>query len=97
MASIEWQNIRVPKALHIRLTALAGEMLIAHEEGRSQLPSAYVEFVPLHHVITKALDELDGHKSRARQQSARKTRSARNATQSEAMYTPLTPDQETRS
>jgi hypothetical protein len=85
--SAKWTHIRIPAELHARLHALAGEMLLAHEEGRSALPGAYAEYCPIHHVITKALDELDGHKSRARQQSSRKTRAARNVVQATGMLT----------
>jgi hypothetical protein len=85
--AVEWQNLRVPKALHARLAALAADMLASYEERGGSLPSEYCERVPLHYVIERALDELDGHKTRARQQAKRNARGALDATPGEGMYT----------
>jgi hypothetical protein len=66
--AVEWATMRIPKALHDRLTARATEILTAYQERGGNLPSEYCEKVPLHHVIERALDELDGHKARAKRQ-----------------------------
>jgi hypothetical protein len=85
----EWTHLRVPKHLHQRLTALAAEMLRNHQEGRSPLPSAYVEHCPVHVAIERLLDEAQAHKTRARQQASRKTRSKMSVDSSVGMLTPV--------
>jgi hypothetical protein len=85
--AIEWLNLRVPRALHARLTAAAADMLRAHEEGRVPLPSEHVEGVPLYAVIERALDELDGHRTRAREQARRNKATTRQARPDAGMYT----------
>lgn len=92
--AIEWQNLRVPKALHARLAELAAGMLRAHEEGRVPLPSEHVDGVPLYAVIERALDELDGHRTRAREQAKRNTRTARTIAPDAGMYTSQNQEQE---
>jgi hypothetical protein len=61
-----WTHVRVPVRLAERLNALAGEMLIAHGEGRLTLPNAMAEYVPLWHVIERALDEVESRRERSR-------------------------------
>ena len=85
--SVMWANMRIPKGLHERLTARAADMLAAHQDGRSALPSQHVEHVPLYHVIERALDELDGHRARARAQGKRKTNVATAAPCAVGVYT----------
>jgi hypothetical protein len=86
--AIEWQNLRIPRELHGRLAAAAEAALAAHEEGRSALPSEYVERVPLYFVIQQALDEQDAHRERARKQSRAKARPAAAERSSGPAYTP---------
>jgi hypothetical protein len=66
--AVEWTHLRIPKALHDRLTARAAEILAAYQDRSGTLPSEYCEKVPLYHVIERALDELDGHQARAKKQ-----------------------------
>jgi hypothetical protein len=61
-----WTHVRVPVELAQRLTALAGEMLIAHGEGRLTLPNAMAEYVPHWFVIANALDEQEARRERSR-------------------------------
>jgi hypothetical protein len=84
----QWTHIRIEKSLHQRLTAMAEALMQAHVEGRISLPSDQCEYVTLAHVITRALDELDGHRTRARQQASRNTRKDRTATLAKDVLTP---------
>jgi hypothetical protein len=84
----QWTHVRIEKALHQRLATMAAALLQAHVEGRISLPSDQVEHVTLAHVITRALDELDGHRTRARDQAKRNTRTARTATLAKDVLTP---------
>ena len=67
--------VRVPVPLHQRLTRLATEILQAKEaaQGYEDVPlSEQGErgvFVPLYGVISRALDELEGHRARSRKNS----------------------------
>jgi hypothetical protein len=94
MASIEWSNLRIPKALHERLMKVAADMLLAHQEGRVPLPSEHVERVPLYAVIERALDEREGHQERARRQARRNKGTTLKAPQTEGMYTSQNQEQE---
>ncbi len=87
--AVEWTHLRIPKALHDRLTARAAEILTAYQERGGNLPSEYCERVPLHHVIERALDELEGHQARAKQQNRRNTNPSKTARPSKGMLTPL--------
>jgi hypothetical protein len=58
--------IRIPLALKAELEAEAAELLRIHEEGRGELPPAYVEHVPIHYVITKALEDMRAKRVRSR-------------------------------
>lgn len=81
-------HVRVSKALHQRLTLMAESLLQAHIEGRLALPSDQVERVTPTYVITRALDELDGHRARAKQQAARKTRAGQSVALAKDVLTP---------
>ncbi len=84
----QWTHIRVTRAFHQRLTAMAAAMMQAHVEGRISLPSDQVEHCTLEHVLTHALDGLEGHRTRARQQATRNTRATRNASPAKDVLTP---------
>lgn len=63
--------IRVPAEVAERLERLAKELLVSYEEGRTQNIELTEQgsrgtWVPLHAVITKALDELEDHKARSK-------------------------------
>jgi hypothetical protein len=62
-------------------------MLEAHEQGRVPLPAQHVEGVPLYYVLERALDELDGHRARARKQASRNSKASLKACPAEGMYT----------
>lgn len=69
--------IRVPAAVADRLQRLADELLVSYEEGRTKNVEICEQgskgvWVPLHAVITKALDELEDHKSRSKKSSQQK-------------------------
>jgi hypothetical protein len=74
MKSRRWTHVVVPVELAARLNALAGEMLIAHGEGRMALPNAMVEYVPPWFVIANALDEQAARRVRSRRPRVRKKR-----------------------
>jgi hypothetical protein len=61
----EWRQIRVPAELADRLAAMAEDLMEAHQAGRTRLPNEFVERVPLHFVITRALDDWEAHKARS--------------------------------
>ena len=71
--------LRVPVALHQRLTHLAKEILLAKESARGYDDVPLAEqgergvFVPLHAVIARALNEFEGHRARSRT-NCRKTK-----------------------
>lgn len=63
--------VRLPLEVANRLERLAAEMLASYEEGKTTKiglteQGAKGVWVPLHAVITKALDELEGHKARSK-------------------------------
>jgi predicted DNA-binding protein len=68
-----WTHIRVPVELAERLTSLAGEMLIAHGEGRVTLPNSMVEYVPAYYVIVNALNEQQARRERSRRPRAKQS------------------------
>jgi hypothetical protein len=72
MAKPRWTHVRVPVALAERLTRLAGEMLIAHGEGRVALPNAMAEKVPAWFVVQNALDEQEARRLRSNRPRAKK-------------------------
>ena len=68
--------IRVPVAVAERLERLAAELLESYEQGRTDKVEICEQgtkgtWVPLHAVITKALDELEDHKARSRKSRKR--------------------------
>jgi hypothetical protein len=89
--AVEWTHLRIPKVLHDRLTARAAEILTAYQERGGNLPPEYCERVPLHHVIERALDELDGHHARAKKQQGRNTNKSKTGRPRDGMLTPLAP------
>ena len=62
----KWTQIVISWELKAELEAEAAELLRIHEEGRGELPSAYVEHVPLHYVISKALEDMRNNRIRSR-------------------------------
>jgi len=61
-----WRMIRVPADLAERLDRVCREAETSHTLMRSALPNEYCEHCPHHYVIMQALDELEGHRDRAR-------------------------------
>src|SRR4051812_31942229 len=61
-----WAMVRIPRELGERLHGEAEAMLRAYQEGRCELPAAYVEKVPLHFVISKALEHMKAKQGRSR-------------------------------
>ena len=55
----------MPVELAERLTAEAGEMLVAYGEGRLSLPTALADYVPAWFVIKVALDEREARRARS--------------------------------
>lgn len=74
MAVRRWKTVRVPLDLAERLERLARSLEDAHSTGRAPLPPHLVEGVPLHHVIARAVDDLEGHRERARAPRAKPPR-----------------------
>ena len=70
--------VSVPIAVKERLDRLAGEMLDSYERGNGYSNMELTEqgsrgmWIPLHAVISRALDELEGHRERSNR-SKRKT------------------------
>jgi hypothetical protein len=62
----KWRMIRIPVELADRLDRLARHAERAHIEGKIQLPNEMVCHCPHHYVITQALDNLEGHRTRSR-------------------------------
>lgn len=62
----EWKMVRVPADLAVRLASMAAEMEKAHIEGRAMLPGEFAEHCPIHHVIERALTEMEAHKARGK-------------------------------
>ena len=64
--------VRIPKELKARLDRIAGEMLDTYESGRGCQDVELTEqgnrgtWIPLHAVISRALDEMEDHKERSR-------------------------------
>lgn len=74
---MEWKIVRLPAALHAELARLAADYEAKHTKGLMALPNEYVEGVPLHYVIAKALAEVAAHRvrsNRPRKRAARPTR-----------------------
>jgi len=75
--------VSIPVALKARLDRLAAEMLDSYERGNgySNMPlteqGARGTWIPLHAVITRALDELESHRSRSNGHKTRKPRKSR--------------------
>jgi hypothetical protein len=67
-----WTHVRVPTELAERLMIQAGEALIAHGEGRINLPSSMVEYVPVWWVIQNALNEQEARRERSRRPRSKK-------------------------
>ncbi len=61
-----WKVVRIPSALADRIAALADRMMLAHAEGRYPLPAEFVEHVPPHHVIDRAVAEMEARRERSR-------------------------------
>jgi hypothetical protein len=61
--------IKVPKEVHKRLQRLAAEYIESHENGHRvkvrKVDIGGTQMVPLHGVITKALDLLEAHRARS--------------------------------
>lgn len=63
--------VAVPVALKQRLDRLALEMLASYERGNGYSDMPLTEqgsrgmWIPLHAVISRALDELEGHRTRS--------------------------------
>lgn len=66
MPKRRWTHVRVPVGLAERLAALAGEMLIAHGQGRLTLPNSMAEYVPAWFAIENALNEQEARRERSR-------------------------------
>lgn len=71
--------VSVPKALKERLDRLAGELMASYEKGIGNQDLELTDqgsrgtWVPLHVLISKALDELEDHKKRSKASRSRKT------------------------
>lgn len=76
-----YRMIRVPDHLHARLTRLADEILVAKERGQGYNDVPLAEqgergvWVPLHGIITRALDEFESHRIRSKALHIRQSRS----------------------
>lgn len=66
-----WRMVRLPRDLAAELDSLALDMEKAHALGYSKLPDRYVEHVPLHHVVSRCLQEYKDHLARGRKRRAR--------------------------
>ena len=72
MASVNEKNyrmVRLPVGLVEELEKLGGELLVAHEQGRTEVEiceQGERVWVPLHVVIAKALADYQGHRERSR-------------------------------
>ena len=75
--------VSVPLALKQRLDRLAAEMLDSYERGNGYSNMELTEqgsrgtWIPLHAVISRALDELEGHRTRSNKRKTRSTRTAK--------------------
>ena len=69
---MRWILIRVPEHLARRLKRLATEFEASYVDGHTPLPNKYCEHVPLHYIIERALDELEGKRRRSRRPSKRR-------------------------
>jgi hypothetical protein len=71
MSSTNRVMVSIPKELKARLDRLAMEMMQSYERGNGYQDVAIAEqgtrgtWIPLSSVIAKALDELEGHRTRS--------------------------------
>jgi len=72
--------VSIPRQLKERLDRLAGEINESYELGRGYQDLVIADqgsrgtWIPLHAVISRALDELEGHRERSRKSSNRNTK-----------------------
>lgn len=74
----EYKMVRVPRPLHDRLTRRAEAILRAKEQGLGYDDVPLAEqgpriYVPLHAVISRGLDEDEGHRRRSNRRRGKKS------------------------
>lgn len=74
-----WRMVRLPVELADRLASLARDLESSYCRGRAKLPAEYCERVPIHHVIDRALSEVEAHRDRSRRRRPRRGRASINA------------------
>lgn len=77
MPSMNRVMVSIPRSLKARLDRLSIEMLAGYEQGKGYSDIQLSEqgtkgtWVPLHAVISKALDELESHRERSNRSKSR--------------------------